>query len=140
MNDIVEILLVEDNPDDAGLTIRALNKYNLANNLLHLKNGEEALHYLYSDHQANSKLILLDIKMPKVDGIEVLSRLKSDPEKKHIPVVILTSSKEERDLVMSYKLGVNAFVSKPVQFETFMKAVSELGLFWLILNQIPQSK
>ncbi len=138
-NHIVEILLVEDNPDDAGLTIRALKKHNFANHLLHLKNGKEALDYLYDENHPSPKLILLDIKMPKVDGIEVLTRLKNDPLKKHIPIVMLTSSKEEKDLLQSYKLGVNAFVSKPVQFEGFMKAVADVGLFWLLLNQIPQS-
>lgn len=137
-NNIVEILLVEDNLDDAGLTIRALKKYNLANNLLHLKDGEEALNYLY-DPNINSmpKLILLDLKMPKVDGLDVLKKLKSDEDKKSIPIVVLTSSKEEQDLVKSYKLGVNAYVVKPVQFDSFMKAVADLGLFWMVLNQLP---
>ena len=137
-NNIVEILLVEDNLDDAGLTIRALKKYNLANNLLHLKDGEEALNYLY-DPNINSmpKLILLDLKMPKVDGLDVLKKLKSDDDKKTIPIVMLTSSKEEQDLVKSYQLGVNAYVVKPVQFDSFMKAVADLGLFWMVLNQLP---
>lgn len=137
-NNIVEILLVEDNLDDAGLTIRALKKYNLANNLLHLKDGEEALNYLY-DPNINTmpKLILLDLKMPKVDGLDVLKKLKSDEDKKSIPIVVLTSSKEEQDLVKSYKLGVNAYVVKPVQFDSFMKAVADLGLFWMVLNQLP---
>jgi two-component system, response regulator len=137
-NNIVEILLVEDNLDDAGLTIRALKKYNLANNLLHLKDGEEALNYLYSP-ETNSmpKLILLDLKMPKVDGLDVLKKIKSDEDKKNIPVVVLTSSKEEQDLVKSYKLGVNAYVVKPVQFDSFMNAVAELGMFWMMINQLP---
>ena len=139
-NNIVEILLVEDNPDDAGLTIRALKKYNLANNLLHLRDGEEALKYLYSiETNILPKLILLDLKMPKVDGLEVLQKLKSDETKKIIPIVILTSSKEEQDIVRSYKLGVNAYIVKPVQFDSFMKAVAELGLFWLVLNQVPNN-
>lgn len=137
-NNIVEILLVEDNLDDAGLTIRALKKYNLANHLLHLRDGEEALNYLYSpDNNAMPKLILLDLKMPKVDGLEVLRRIKWDEDKKVIPVVVLTSSKEEQDIVSSYKLGVNAYIAKPVEFEGFIKAVAELGLFWLVLNQSP---
>lgn len=137
-NNIVEILLVEDNPDDAGLTIRALKKYNLANHLLHLRDGEEALNYLYSPtNNTMPKLILLDLKMPKVDGLEVLRRIKWDEEKKTIPVVILTSSKEEQDIIRSYKLGVNAYIVKPVEFDSFMKAVAELGLFWLVLNQAP---
>jgi two-component system response regulator len=134
----VEILLVEDNLHDADLTIRALTKYNLANNLLHLKDGEEALEYLYSP-QTNSmpKLILLDLKMPKVNGIEVLKRIKSDDDKKMIPIVILTSSKEEADIVSSYRYGVNAYLVKPVEFDKFRKAVADLGFFWLALNQQP---
>lgn len=136
-NNIVEILLVEDNHDDAELTIRALKKYNLANNLLHLQDGEEALNFLFTSNNAMPKIILLDIKMPKVDGIEVLKRIKSDPQRKIIPVVVLTSSKEERDIIESYKLGVNAYIVKPVEFDKFVKAVSEIGFFWLILNQPP---
>ena len=135
----IEILLIEDNMDDAGLTIRALKKHNLANNLLHLQDGEEALNYLFSERlNAIPKVILLDLKMPKVDGIEVLRRLKADERKKIIPVVVLTSSKEERDIVDSYKLGVNAYIVKPVDFEKFVKAISEIGFFWLLLNQSPQ--
>ena len=137
-NNIVEILLVEDNHDDAELTIRALKKYNLANNLLHLEDGEEALNFLFSTNSGMMpKIILLDIKLPKVDGIEVLRKIKSDPYRKIIPVVVLTSSKEERDIIESYKLGVNAYIVKPVEFDKFMKAVSEIGFFWLILNQPP---
>jgi two-component system, response regulator len=137
-NNIVEILLVEDNPDDAELTIRALRKYNLANNLLHLQDGEEALNFLFAaKSDSMPKIILLDIKMPKVDGIEVLRKIKSDPYRKIIPVVVLTSSKEERDIIESYKLGVNAYIVKPVEFDKFVKAVSEIGFFWLILNQPP---
>jgi two-component system response regulator len=139
MDEAVDILLVEDNPDDAGLTIRALRKHKLANNLVHLTDGEEALNFLFGEGKNNMpKLILLDLKMPKVDGIEVLRRIKTDAEKKIIPVVILTSSKEERDIVESYKLGVNAYIVKPVDFEKFVKAVSDLGLFWLVLNQPPK--
>jgi two-component system response regulator len=134
----VEILLIEDNPDDAELTIRVLKKNNLANNLLHLQDGEEALDFLFGKGFNNiPKLILLDLKMPKVDGIEVLRKIKSDEHKKLIPVVILTSSKEERDVIESYQLGVNAYVVKPVEFEKFVEAVTQLGLFWLILNQPP---
>ena len=137
-NKPIEILLVEDSMDDAGLTIRALKKHNLANNLLHLKDGEEALNFIFSENfNSLPKLILLDIKMPKISGIEVLEKLKSDPEKKLIPVVILTSSKEERDIIESYKLGVNAYIVKPVDFEKFMHAVTEIGLFWLVMNQPP---
>lgn len=137
-NNAVEILLVEDNLDDAGLTIRALKKHNLANNLLHLHDGEEALNYLFSEKTtAIPKVILLDLKMPKVDGIEVLRKLKADERKKIIPVVVLTSSKEEKDIVESYKLGVNAYIVKPVDFDKFAKAISEIGFFWLLLNQPP---
>jgi two-component system response regulator len=118
VNNIVEILLIEDSPDDAELTIRTLKKNNLANNLVHLQDGEEALAFLFSDTQkVTPKLILLDLKMPKVDGIEVLRAIKNDPEKRIIPVVVLTSSKEERDVIESYTLGVNAYIEKPVEFE-----------------------
>ena len=136
---IIEVLLVEDNPDDAELTIRALKKQNLANNLLHVGDGEEALNYLFSKGQTDHpRLILLDLKMPKVDGIEVLRKIKNDPVKKLIPVIVLTSSKEDRDIVEAYKLGVNAYIVKPVDFEKFVNAVSEIGLFWLTLNQPPR--
>jgi len=135
----VEILLIEDNPDDAGLTIHALKKHNLANNLLHLNDGEEALEYLFSNEITSiPKVILLDLKMPKVDGIEVLRRLKSDERRKIIPVVVLTSSREDRDILESYKLGVNAYIVKPVDFDKFVKAISEIGFFWLLLNQPPK--
>jgi two-component system response regulator len=134
----VEVLLIEDNPDDAELTIRVLKKHNLANNLVHLQDGEEALEFLFAEGNNNiPKLILLDLKMPKVDGIEVLRKLKNNEQKKIIPVVILTSSKEERDIIESYHLGVNAYVVKPVEFDKFVEAVAKLGLFWLILNQPP---
>ena len=135
---VVEILLIEDNPDDAGLAIRALKKHNLANNLMHLQDGEEALDFLFSERITGMpKVILLDLKMPKVDGIEVLRRLKADEKKRVIPVVVLTSSKEERDIVESYKLGVNAYIVKPVDFDKFSKAIAEIGFFWLLLNQSP---
>ena len=139
MNNIaIEVLLIEDNPEDAELTIRVLKKNNLANNLVHLHDGEEALEFLFARGNNNiPKLILLDLKMPKVDGIEVLKKLKNDDQKRIIPVVILTSSKEERDIIESYNLGVNAYVVKPVEFEKFVSAVANLGLFWLILNQPP---
>ena len=135
-NTLIEILLVEDNPDDAGLTIRALKKINLANNLLHLQDGEEALKYLFSkDTLTFPKLILLDLKMPKVDGLEVLKKIKMDETLKVIPVVMLTSSKEEQDIFKSYELGVNSFVVKPVDFNNFSKAVADLGLYWMLINQ-----
>ena len=134
----VEILLIEDNPDDAELTIRVLKKHNLANNLVHLQDGEEALKFLFDKgHNNIPKLILLDVKMPKVNGIEVLRKIKSDSHKKIIPVVILTSSKEERDILESYQLGVNAYVVKPIEFEKFAEAIAQVGLFWLLLNQSP---
>lgn len=134
--------MVEDNSHDAELTIRALKKANLANQLIHLCDGAEALDFLfgngvYADRNIGNrpKVILLDIKMPKVDGIEVLRRLKLDEATRTIPVVIMTSSKEEQDIITSYDLGVNSYVVKPVDFEGFAKAVSELGFYWLITNQ-----
>lgn len=140
MNHALEILLVEDNPDDANLAIRALKKNNLANHLLHLEDGQQVLDYIFNDDNAMPRLILLDLKMPKVDGIEVLKRLKADDKKKLIPVVMLTSSKEESDIIKTYQLGVNAYIVKPVDFDQFVKAVTDLGLFWLILNQSPTGK
>ena len=140
----VEILLVEDNVTDAELIIRALRKINLANNLVHVKDGAEALEFIfatgeYADREMKNvpRVILLDIKMPKVDGIEVLRQIKSNPETKSIPVVIMTSSKEEQDIIKSYELGVNSFVVKPVDFNDFAKAVSELGMYWILTNQPP---
>ena len=139
MDKQVEILLIEDNVDDAELAIRALKKRNLANNLLHIGDSEKALEYLFAkDNDNYPKLILLDLKMPKVDGIEILKRIKGDPMKKVIPVVMLTSSKEERDIVESYDLGVNAYIVKPVEFDKFLQAVDQLGMFWLLLNQPPR--
>jgi two-component system response regulator len=138
MSTQVEILLVEDDLNDAELAIRALKKAKLANNLVHVKDGEEALHFLFDDHRhAVPKVILLDIKMPKVDGIEVLRQLKQHEHTRHIPVVIMTSSKEEQDIVTSYNLGVNSFVVKPVEFDEFARVVSQLGMYWLLLNQPP---
>ena len=138
----VEILLVEDNMTDAELVIRALRKVNLANHLIHVKDGEEALDFLfargaYAGREIKNvpRVVLLDIKMPKVDGIEVLRQVKSHNDTKFIPVVIMTSSKEEQDIIKSYELGVNSFVVKPVNFNEFAKAVSELGLYWVLINQ-----
>lgn len=134
----VEIILVEDSQEDAMLAMRALKKNNLANNLLHLLDGEQAIEYLVSrSTHPGLKLILLDLKMPKVDGIEVLRIIKSDDRLKVIPVVMLTSSREEQDLIETYKLGANAYIVKPVEFEKFVKAISDLGLFWLVLNEQP---
>jgi len=138
----VEILLIEDNPDEAQLTIRSLKSHNLANRLLHIDDGEEALDFIfstgkYADNKLpfNPKLILLDLKLPKVDGLEILRRLKADDRTKLLPVAVLTSSNEERDIIESYKLGVNSYIVKPVNFETFSKAVLELGMYWMLLNQ-----
>ena len=140
----VEILLVEDNIYDAEMTIRALKKVNLANKLVHLQDGEEAINFLFGKEQFagrdinnTPKVILLDIKMPKVDGIEVLRYIKANQATRMIPVVIMTSSKEEQDIVTSYSFGVNSYVVKPVEFEGFAKAVSELGMYWLLTNEAP---
>lgn len=138
----VEILLVEDNPNDGELTIRALKKNNLANSILWVKNGEEALDFVFCRNQfkerkINPKVILLDLKMPKVDGMQVLEAVKKNESTKEIPVVILTSSKEEKDIVESYKLGVNSYIVKPVDFDKFVKAVADIGLYWLLMNQNP---
>ncbi|MBS1494882.1 MAG: response regulator [Bacteroidetes bacterium] len=140
-----EILLVEDNPTDAELTIRALNKYNLGNNLIHLKDGAEALDFIFAKGsyvngtvKNGLKVILLDLKMPKVDGLEVLRQIKSDERTKSIPVIIMTSSKEDQDIITSYKNGVNSYVVKPVDFDQFAKAVADLGLYWLLINQPPK--
>ena len=141
----VEILLVEDNPNDVELTLRALKKHNLTNKVHVVKDGAEALEYIFAtgayarrDINHNPRVILLDLKLPKVDGLEILRQIKSDERTKMIPVVVLTSSKEERDLVESYRLGANSYITKPVDFESFVKAVSELGLYWLLLNQPPR--
>jgi CheY-like chemotaxis protein len=139
----LEILLVEDNPNDAEMTIRALKKHQVLNRIVHVRDGEDALDYVFRRgtfaDRANAghpKLIILDLKLPKVDGLEVLKTLKNDPETKTIPVTILTSSREESDLVRSYELGVNSFIVKPVEFEDFAKAVSDLGMYWMLLNEV----
>ncbi len=138
----IEILLAEDNPEDAEMTIRALKKVNLANRLVHVEDGQQALDFLFGEGEfagreplSQPRLILLDIKMPRVDGIEVLRRIKSAESTKNIPVVIMTSSAEEKDMYESYNLGVNSYVVKPVEFAEFHKAVSELGLYWLLINR-----
>ena len=138
----VEILFVEDSIDDAALTIRALKKSGLTNRLHHVKDGAEALDFIYCrgeyserDVHKNPKLILLDLKMPKISGIEVLASIKSDPDTNSIPVVILTSSKEDPDVKKCYTLGANSYIVKPVESENFFQAIKELGLYWMILNE-----
>jgi len=143
-NTEVEVLLIEDNPHEAELTIRSLKKHNLANKLLHIDDGKEALDYIFSkgkykDNKSylQPKLILLDLKLPKVDGLEILRQIKSNEQTKLIPVVVLTSSKEDKDIIESHRLGVNSYIVKPVNFDSFTKAVADLGLYWIILNQSP---
>jgi DNA-binding response OmpR family regulator len=137
------ILIVEDDPKDIELTLTALEEYNLANEVIVTGNGADALDYLYcrgkfsTRSNANPAVMLLDLKLPKVDGLEVLKQVKSDDNLKMIPVVVLTSSREEKDMVASYKLGVNAYVVKPVDFHEFVNAIRELGVFWAIINSPP---
>jgi len=144
MNDEVEILLVEDNPTDAELCLRALKKSKLANSVVWVKDGAEALDFLfatgaYAERSVNHppKVVLLDLRLPKVSGMEVLRQVKEDEATRSIPVVVLTSSKEDRDVAESYQLGVNSYISKPVGFEAFAKTVSELGFYWLLVNRPP---
>jgi CheY-like chemotaxis protein len=137
------ILMVEDDPKDVELTLTALEDYNLANEVELARDGEQALDYLYcrgeyaSRSGENPAVMLLDLKLPKVDGLEVLRQVKSDPKLRLIPIVVLTSSKEEKDMVASYKLGVNAYVVKPVDFHEFVNAIKELGAFWAVINEPP---
>ncbi len=135
----VEILFIEDNPDHAALTLRALKKNNLTNEIQVLRDGEEALEFLFNGKglQSAPKVILLDLKLPKVDGIEVLRRIRQDPHTKTIPVVVLTTSREDKDLRECYRLGVNSYIMKPVDFQQFTEAVKSLGMYWLLLNQAP---
>jgi CheY-like chemotaxis protein len=141
----VEVLLVEDNTVDAELTIRELQKHNMANNLVHLRNGKDALDFIFAtgkyagkrEIQHSPKILLLDIQMPKVNGMEVLQKIKTDPRTKAIPVVILTSSKEHPDVQKCYDLGANSYIVKPVNFEGFAEAIKNLGFYWLLLNQPP---
>jgi two-component system response regulator len=142
-----EILLVEDSPDDVELAIHALRREKLANDITVARDGEEALDFVFCrgsytqrSFQNPVRLILLDLKLPKIGGLEVLKAIKHDPRTKAIPVVIMTSSREERDMVDGYKLGVNAYVQKPVDFEQFRGVVKELGLFWLVINQAPPAQ
>ena len=143
----VELLLVEDNVDDAELAIRHLKKNNMANNLVHVKDGEEALDFIFctgkyasnENEMHRPKIILLDIQMPKVNGIEVLEKIKSDDRTKSIPVVMLTSSKEDPDIQRCYALGANSYIVKPVNFDGFAQAIKHLGFYWLLLNQLPDT-
>jgi CheY-like chemotaxis protein len=143
MQELKPILLVEDSPKDVELTLAALEQCQLANSVIVTRDGAEALDYLRATgsfanrNTADPAVVLLDLKMPKVDGLEVLEQIKNDPELRHTPVVMLTSSREERDLVRSYSLGVNAFVVKPVEFEQFFEAIKDLGMFWAVLNEPP---
>jgi two-component system, response regulator len=144
MSKRVEILLVEDNPNDLELTLHALKYHNLANQIDVARDGAEALDYIFcrGSHSDRSildgpRLILMDLKLPKVDGFEVLRQIKADPQAKKIPVVMLTSSKEEHDLVESYRLGVNSYIQKPVNFEQFIDVVRQMGMYWLLINQAP---
>jgi len=146
MNDTnaIEILLVEDNQDDLDMTLRALRQANLANRIQVARDGEEAVEFIFCqgahagrNFDMGPKLVLLDLKLPKIDGIEVLARIKGDSRTKTIPVVMLTSSMEQQDVIKSYNLGVNSYIVKPVIFEGFVSAVQELGMYWLLLNQAP---
>jgi CheY-like chemotaxis protein len=145
MDDPIEILLVEDNPNDVELILAALSENQIADEVFVASDGEEALDYLHrrGSHESrsvkNPKVVLLDLKLPKVDGLEVLGRIKTDPHLKTIPVVMLTSSREERDLLRCYDLGTNAYVVKPMSFKDFIKAVKEIGLFWGVINQPPRT-
>lgn len=143
MGELGRILIVEDDPMDVELTLTALGEYNLANEVVITRDGEEALDYLYYRGNFNMRtgenpaVLLLDLKLPKVNGLEVLQQIKSDEKLKMIPVVVLTSSREEKDMVASYKLGVNAYVVKPVDFHEFVNAIKELGMFWAVINEPP---
>jgi len=143
VNGLGRILMVEDDPRDVELTLTALQEYNLANEVVVTRDGEEALDYLYrrgnfaTRSGDNPAVLLLDLKLPKVDGLEVLQQIRSDQNLKMIPVVVLTSSREERDLVASYRLGVNGYVVKPVDFHEFVNAIKELGIFWAVINEPP---
>lgn len=145
MIELKKILLVEDNPNDVELTLEALAEHNLANRVVVLNDGVQALEYLYYEGQyknrekENPAVILMDIKMPRMDGIEVLGKIKNEPELKSIPVVMLTSSREEPDLKKCYDLGVNAYVVKPVNFKDFFEVVKQLGIFWAVVNELPKN-
>jgi two-component system response regulator len=141
------LLLVEDNPDDEALTLRALQKYNLANQIVVTRDGQEALDYLFGNGDYSSRdtseqpqVILLDLKLPKINGLQVLEHLRAEPQTRHIPVVVLTSSNEQADIMHSYDLGANSYVRKPVDFEQFLVTARQLGLYWLVLNEVPYAR
>jgi two-component system response regulator len=141
------LLLVEDNPDDEALTLRALQKHNLANKIVVTRDGQEALDYMFGEGEYAGRdtsqlpqVILLDLKLPKVDGLQVLERLRADTLTRRVPVVVLTSSNEESDILRSYDLGANSYVRKPVDFEQFIEAARQLGLYWLVLNEVPHGR
>jgi CheY-like chemotaxis protein len=146
MEELRTILLAEDNPKDVELTLEALSEHNLANHVIVVKDGVEAMEYLRCEgkyklcKKGNPAVLLLDIKMPRMDGIEVLQAIRSDPALKTLPVVILTSSREEQDLIKSYELGVNAYVVKPIDFKDFIEAVKQIGIFWAIINEVPPER
>lgn len=140
----VEILLVEDNPNDVELTLRAFEKNHITNRLIHVWNGEEALDFLFARGEFQErrvedvpKVVLLDLQLPKISGLEVLREIRADSRTRFIPVVVLTTSKEESDLITSYSLGVNSYIVKPVDFQKFIQSVNDIGLYWLLLNQVP---
>lgn len=142
---VVEILLVEDSPQDLELALRALRKANLTNHIEVARDGVEAMEFIFCEGpyvgrkiEDGPKVVLLDLKLPKIDGLEVLQRIKSDPRTQHIPIVVLTSSKEQSDVVESYRLGVNSYIVKPVNFEQFAESVQQLGMYWLLLNHPPK--
>ena len=142
--DTIEILLVEDNPNDVELTLHALGEHNVANRVFVVPDGAQALDFLFArgafaSRQASSppRVVILDLKLPKVDGLEVLRSVKADPRTRTIPIVVLTSSREEQDIAESYRLGVNSYIVKPVEFERFAQAIKALGVYWLLLNQVP---
>jgi CheY-like chemotaxis protein len=147
MNGAIEILLVEDNANDVELTLRALAKHNLANKIHVVRDGEEAMDFLFCrgafsgrTFDDKPKVVLLDLKLPKVDGLEVLRAVKSDPRTKALPVVVMTSSRQQRDMVESYHLGVNSYIQKPINFVEFQEVIRHLGYYWLAVNQPPPSE